>query len=307
MRPTALDRALLALDGLSLGDAFGQRVFSGPDPHSRVIARRVLPRAPWRHSDDTAMASVLVEHLHLRGAIDRDALALDFARRYSADPARGYGAVAHWILTRVGAGHPWRDTARTPFQGTGSMGNGAAMRVAPVAAWWVDDLDEALRGAIASAEVTHANPQGIAGAVAVAAACVFAWRARRDPTAVKAAEVLRFVAERTPDGAVRDGVREAARRVDATPYDAAKALGDGREVTAPDTVPYALWCAATALGDFEGAQWRCAEGLTTPGADVDTACAIVGGVVALAVGREGLPPSWLQAREPLSVALDDAG
>lgn len=32
--------------------------------------------------------------------------------------------------------------------------------------------------------------------------------------------------------------------------------------------------------------------------DMDTTCAIVGGVVALAVAREGIPNNWLAAREP---------
>jgi ADP-ribosylglycohydrolase len=252
------------------------------------------------------MASVLVDHLNARGSIDLDELALAFADRFAADPARGYGAVAHWILTRVHEGMPWREATRTPYKGTGSMGNGAAMRVAPVAAWFADDVREAIAAAARSAEVTHAHPEGVAGAQAVAAACVFAWRARRDPGGASPTAMLGFAVEHTPDGRVRDGIREAARRLDASPERAADALGDGSEVTAPDTVPYALWCAATSLGDYPGALWRCVAGLTAPGADRDTVAAIVGGVVALAVGRAGLPAGWLDAREPLALAAPTA-
>lgn len=35
------------------------------------------------------------------------------------------------------------------------------------------------------------------------------------------------------------------------------------------------------------------------GGDVDTTCAMVGGIVAMAVGQEGIPPQWLANREPL--------
>jgi len=35
------------------------------------------------------------------------------------------------------------------------------------------------------------------------------------------------------------------------------------------------------------------------GGDCDTNAAIVGGIVALSVGREGIPNDWLKAREPL--------
>ncbi len=50
------------------------------------------------------------------------------------------------------------------------MGNGAAMRVAPIGAYFADDLDKVLYYAQASAEVTHAHIEGIVGAMAVAVA-----------------------------------------------------------------------------------------------------------------------------------------
>lgn len=52
----------------------------------------------------------------------------------------------------------------------GSMGNGAAMRVAPIGAYFADDLDKVLSHARASAEVTHGHREGIAGAMATAVA-----------------------------------------------------------------------------------------------------------------------------------------
>jgi hypothetical protein len=33
---------------------------------------------------------------------------------------------------------------------------------------------------------------------------------------------------------------------------------------------------------------------------MDTNAAIVGGIVALSVGDQGLPPRWIEAREPLA-------
>ena len=51
------------------------------------------------------------------------------------------------------------------------------------------------------------------------------------------------------------------------------------------------------LGDFEGAMWETVSGL----GDRDTTCAIVGGIVALYLGPDGLPARWLGEREPLGV------
>lgn len=51
------------------------------------------------------------------------------------------------------------------------------MRVAPLGAYFAEELDTCLRDEAAlSAAVTHAHPEGKAGAIAVAAA--MAWRLR---------------------------------------------------------------------------------------------------------------------------------
>jgi ADP-ribosylglycohydrolase len=73
------------------------------------------------------------------------------------------------------------------------------------------------------------------------------------------------------------------------------ALGNGTRVSAQDTVPFALWCAARHLGDYEEALWQTVSGL----GDRDTTCAIVGGIVAVSTGVEGIPGLWLRRREML--------
>lgn len=50
------------------------------------------------------------------------------------------------------------------FYGQGSYGNGAAMRVAPLGAYFADDLALATQQARLSAEVTHAHAEGLIGA-----------------------------------------------------------------------------------------------------------------------------------------------
>ena len=59
--------------------------------------------------------------------------------------------------------------------------------------------------------------------------------------------------------------------------------------------PFALWCAAQHLDSYEEALWLTASGL----GDIDTTCAMVGGIVALSTGTECIPRAWRAAREPL--------
>jgi ADP-ribosylglycohydrolase len=177
-----LARALLSLDGLSVGDAFGQRFFSHPAvlaawwqaeldgqaDHEALFAG--LGQPPWPWTDDTAMAIAIVEVLRDHQGIEQNALALRFAEHYAAEPRRGYGAGMHRLLPQLRAPRAWTAATRQLFGGQGSFGNGAAMRVAPLGAYFADDLPTLVDQARRSAEVTHAHPEGVAGAIAVALA-----------------------------------------------------------------------------------------------------------------------------------------
>jgi ADP-ribosylglycohydrolase len=288
-----LARMRLSLDGLSIGDGFGEKFFR-PGSLER-LAYRQLPDGPWKVTDDTVMAlsvcDVLDDALH--DGIDQERLAALFARRHDGDPMRGYGAGAHDILDRISAGMPWRQSTRMAFDGQGSLGNGGAMRVAPLGAFFADDLDQAIAQAARSAEVTHAHPEGQAGAVAIAVAAALA-AGRGVAIADDPPAFVREVAALTPQGATRHGLEVAA----AFPKDVATGrvwgeVGNGSQVSAPDTVPFCVWAAARFARSFEEALWETVSAL----GDRDTTCAIVGGIVALAVGR--VPPEWLARREPL--------
>ncbi len=286
-----LARARLSLEGLSLGDAFGERFFVHPAAVDALIAERALPaKAEWTWTDDTAMAISVVEELAAHGEIDRDALAARFARAYELDPRRGYGPGAHRILSAIQEGYLWDVASRSVFGGEGSMGNGSAMRSAPIGAYFSDDLACAAGMAALSADPTHAHPDGRAGAAAVAVAAGLA-----ASTTLTGVEFLDAVLALTPAGATRDKLVEARDLTSLHARDAAAILGSGQSVLCSDTVPFSLWCASRHLDRYEEALWATVSGL----GDRDTTCAIVGGIVALRVGAEGLPKDWLARREPL--------
>lgn len=295
-----IGRARLALEGLSIGDAFGQRFFVSPSVVASLVESRALPKEPWYWTDDTAMGLSVYEALRDDRGVDRDSLARRFAQRYRRDPRRGYGGTAHSILMAISLGEPWREVALEAFGGQGSMGNGAAMRVAPIGGYFADDLDAVVHHARASAEPTHAHSDGQAGAVAVAVAAAVAWQMGCGERELSGEALLQQVIALTPSGATRDGLDKAASLP--LEYDArtaVAALGNGSLVISSDTVPFAIWCAARHLRDFEEALWTTVSGL----GDRDTTCAIVGGIVALAVGAEKIPSAFVLAREPLDSPL----
>ncbi|MFF6905691.1 ADP-ribosylglycohydrolase family protein [Streptomyces sp. NPDC012389] len=213
-----LTAARRGLEALALGDAFGERWFplfrERRQAVNEIRARRTPQEPLWHWTDDTALELALQRSLDERGLVDQDHLALCYALAFDADQARGYGHGMHLLLPQLlAAPADWRALAPGLLDG-GSLGNGAAMRVAPLGARFHEDLDRVAEQAVLSAAVTHAHPDGIAGAVAVAVAA-------------------------------------------------------------------ALWATAEGFGD------------------VDTTCAITGGVVGAATGTAGAPEEWLRRREPL--------
>lgn len=296
---TRLERAQLSLEGLSVGDAFGEQFFHTLSV-DLWIDQRTLPQPPWPYTDDTEMALGLMQNLEDRGRIHEDYLASIFARRYDREPDRGYGSTAHHILQAIGLGQSWKSAAGEAFDGQGSMGNGAAMRVAPLGAYFADDLSRVVSEATASAAVTHAHPDGAAGAIAIAVAAAWAWRVGSGQEEMKGSRLIEVALEHTPRSETRRGIEEAlALPADVSPVTAARRLGSGLRVTSPDTVPFTLWCAARHLDDYVEAMWTTVSGL----GDRDTTCAIVGGIIALSAGAESIPVVWREAREALRLRV----
>ncbi|MFE3456437.1 ADP-ribosylglycohydrolase family protein [Nocardiopsis aegyptia] len=274
-------RALSSLSALAVGDAFGSQFFV-PDNRSRHSARE-LPPGVWEWTDDTEMAASVYQEVVRHGEVDADRLAASFADHHDFD--RGYGPATGRMLRLVREGADHRDLAAGLFDGSGSWGNGAAMRVAPLGAFFADDTVATAEWAAVSARITHTHPEAVDGAVAVAVAAALVARGEAGAPGT----FLGRVVDHLPEGALREGVRAArSLLIVPEPVGAAHRLGNGSRVRALDTVPFALWVAAKHLrGTLESALWAA----VTPGGDMDTVAAIVGGV--LGAGPAGaVDPEW---------------
>jgi ADP-ribosylglycohydrolase len=143
--------------GAIAGDIIGSRF-----EHQNLRAKDFpLFHPACRFTDDTVHTLALAESL-LTGRSFVELL----REQFFAYPDAGYGhRFRAWASSRNDA----------PYY---SFGNGAAMRVSPVA-WWFDDHGAVLAEARKSAEVTHNHPEGIKGAQAVATA-IFLARQKAD-------------------------------------------------------------------------------------------------------------------------------
>jgi ADP-ribosylglycohydrolase len=207
----------------------------------------------------------------------------------------------HIVLPELRSGKDWRELKESVFPG-GSFGNGSAMRVAPLGAYFYDaSVDTVVLEAMRSAEVTHAHPEGLTGAAATAVAAWLASRSRGRPIPPLPELCSAVRAPLDPSLKVTRGI-EAAERLDPSVRlaDAVSQLGNGSMVSCQDTVPLALWIAFQYLDDFRAAVSRA----VAAGGDTDTLAAIVGGIVASRVGIESIPGEWRKAVEPLPVRIN---
>jgi ADP-ribosylglycohydrolase len=139
-----------------IGAIAGDIIGSVYERHNIKIADFLLFNPGSTFTDDTVLTVAIADAI-----LSDSGYAGKLQEYYRLYPERGYGP----------GFRRWAAAGRTtPYH---SNGNGSAMRVSPVG-FAFDTLEEVLREAKRSAEVTHNHPDGIKGAQAVASAVFFA-------------------------------------------------------------------------------------------------------------------------------------
>lgn len=127
-------------------------------------------------TDDTICTIAIMEAI-LENDLDYARHLQKWCRKYPS-PKGGYGvSFAQWV----------NSPSPQPYN---SFGNGAAMRVSPVA-WAFNTLGEAISQAIATANVSHNHPEGIKGAIATVHA-IMSLRALHTLESIRGLEYLYY-------------------------------------------------------------------------------------------------------------------
>lgn len=262
MNEERIKRARISLEGLNVGDCFGETYFLGFAGFEKqglsveeLIEKRILAVTDWFWTDDSNMAFSIFNTLKIFGEIDQYYLSQSFADRYEV--GRGYGPSMHGQLQKLGQGGNWETVASSVFEGQGSWGNGSAMRVSPVGAYFADDLNKVCEEAERSAVVTHKHEEAIVGAIAIAVATALAWQFKQEGIRPTRQDFIDAILPYLYSSEVRKGVL-LARDINSTTSTiyAGEMLGCGYQVSCPDTVPFCLYCAGEYLENYEEAMWQ---------------------------------------------------
>lgn len=267
------ERARAAFLGLALGDALGATLeFMTPaEIRARHGVHRELVGGGWLHlkpgsvTDDTEMSLCIARAIEAAGGWDLAAVADGLAAWLRSGPADVGSTVRtgirRYVLEGTLAGPP----------NEGDAGNGAAMRMVPVALATLGDRALLERLAVEQARLTHHHPLSDAACVHVGEllhlACLGASKAR----------LLRAA------GALVEGNPAFAFE----PY---RGMASGYVVETLQTVLHFF----RATRGFE----ECLVAVVNQGGDADTTGAIAGAIAGAYYGPAELPARWLRRLAP---------
>jgi len=278
--PEYTDRIAGCIFGGAIGDAYGGP-FEGQSPP--VPAN---PHATLRLSDDTQMTLATCEAVAAAGEVDPAKIAASFSRWFQEGRITGIGASTLKALTGLAHGGHWALVGR---KGEMAAGNGAAMRMAPLA-FLLDPFRDEHRTLIRdTSRITHHNEEAYIGALAIVIALWMthsgSWEGENN-LAVK-------VTERLPDSLVRDRLLQLSCDEKDTPIpELAGKYGNSGYVV--ESVPLALCCASRVMSlGFEPLIIQ----VIHAGGDADTIASMTGQIAGTLLGLSSLPETML-ARLP---------
>ncbi|XP_059615340.1 ADP-ribosylhydrolase ARH3-like [Phlebotomus argentipes] len=325
-----------ALQGALIGDCCGAPYEGEPmEVGTKVVLKKFLQKlsgpyfsSPVKpYTDDTAMTIALTEELIENRGVDQTKLAKRFVQRYFLAPNRGYGGGVMELFSKMRSSkfENVLQLARNQFSGRGSFGNGAAMRVAPVALFYAGSESDMVEAVRKQAEVTHSHKLGINGAILQALAI----HQSLHLNPMKPVDTQHFVEElirkmkpiEKDEDDIDDGNAEPYHNqlkeiisllAKSEPSDDVVLNGLGHSVAAPYSVPTAIYCFLRSLSEIETIAvenpfMRCLEYSISLGGDTDTIASMACTISGAYYGESIIPPSLLrhcEAAEQITALAD---
>ena len=224
-------------------------------------------------TDDTQLTLATCESIIQTGNVSPEGIAQKMLEWYNKGKLNGLGSSTLKALRDLQIGAHWGLSGRT---GEYAAGNGAAMRIAPLAFFVDPEKDRALIRDICN--ITHKNDEAYVGALAVAYAIHYIHTKRWKPDQ----QLLDLIVPHLPDTSVRDSLKMLQQNPALSTMEAAKLVGVSGHVV--QSVPFAIFAAQKIREkNFEDIIIdiiRC-------GGDTDTNASIAGQIMGSYIGLSG--------------------
>lgn len=269
------DRARGCIIGGTLGDAMGGPFEGQPGPI------RFQQHNKWSISDDSQLTLATCESIVEAGKVSAEHVAQSFVHWYRARRITGMGSSTLKALRDLDAGSHW---ALAGAKGEMSAGNGAAMRIAPLAFHLNPEHDPDRQLIRDISRITHHNEEAYAGALAMVAAIRSLAFSQSTP-----GEVLDTVLRHLPDSRVRDRIMQlSALRGESI---AAIAAQFGSSAYVVDSVPLALF-AARLIEHYSFDELL--RIVIEAGGDTDTNASMTGQLAGAWIGAATIPKTMIE-------------
>lgn len=269
--------------GGAIGDAYGGQYENKPQieaSETLFIWGNVEAEREYFLSDDTQLTLATCQAFLEVGKVDPEVIAHAFLAEYEKGKFSGLGAATLQAIEGLRRGGHWWLVGR---KGEQAAGNGAAMRIAPLA-FLQKELDrEVIRNIC---RITHQNDEAYTGALAV----VIGIRLLLKNGTLGGKKWLSQIADELPDTLVKDRIRILIPLLKtASIKEIAQSYGNGGYVV--ESVPFALF--ATAKSWNQGFESSVQE-IISSGGDTDTNASIMGQIAGAKMGKEALPIDMLK-------------
>ncbi|XP_019754450.1 ADP-ribosylhydrolase ARH3 isoform X1 [Dendroctonus ponderosae] len=310
-----------SLMGDCLGAPYeGQEITSG----DKIIIQRYFDKmedpsfkGPFKkYTDDTAMMRSVANFLLDKPDGDMKHLARLFVNEFFKQPGRGYGQNVVEVFEKL-KDTKYKDVfkpATEQFNGSGSYGNGGAMRMAPIPLFFNDNFDAMLKVAEESTKITHTNLLGINGALLQCLAIHQAFQADSSrPVDVQSfcAELLKKIKKiednayevedqsETPFCSKLKQMQSLLKKKPSDDLDEEVIYILGNGISAYESVATAIYCFLRAQTDIPGIQTsdqlrRTLQYAITLGGDTDTIACMAGAIVGAHLGEGAINKNLLQ-------------
>ena len=234
----------------------------------------------WSLTDDTQLTLATITAISSNDRVTAKAIADEMLKLYRTRQIRGLGASTLKALQELEFGGHWSQVGR---KGEYAAGNGAAMRIAPIA--FLPNISNELLRDICS--ITHHNNEAYVGALCIVKAIQLIlegiWTGKEN--------LIALLVERIPDSRVRD------RLIFINDLEALEAISQlGYSAYVVDSVPLAV-AFANRINDL-GVKGML-QAIIDAGGDTDTNCALAGQIVGTLLGKKGIPVELLRKLEAL--------
>lgn len=267
------------LVGGAIGDSIGLK-FEGSSANDFLDLN-----FEWTISDDTQLTLATCEAIY-NSSISPEKVASRFLDWFNRGVLIGLGASTLKALRELQMGGHWALVGRS---GEYAAGNGAAMRIAPLA--FKQNVSRTTIKDVCT--ITHKNDEAYAGALAIYYSVYFSlngnWKGDTN--------LIRLILEKLPDTRVKDRLTELDGLTHQSIQEIAKMYPSTGYVV--DSVPIAVFAAQKINeSSFENIITE----LIRIGGDTDTTCSMAGQIVGSLKGTSVIPEDWLIRYRNLEVS-----